>query len=102
MEGRPEELGSAVFDKARTFVQSLFSFLSFRPLVPFPEPPYLLFCSSPLFLFSQDDPLAVEFVTAAANLRSACFGIPLQSLFTVKVRGSLVLTALLSYILNAA
>lgn len=30
--------------------------------------------------------LAVEFVTAASNLRAACYGIPMQSLFETKVR----------------
>jgi hypothetical protein len=35
--------------------------------------------------FDKDDLLAVEFVTAAANLRAACFGISKQSLFDTKV-----------------
>lgn len=35
--------------------------------------------------FDKDDTLAVEFVTAAANLRAACYGIPMQSLFDTKV-----------------
>lgn len=35
--------------------------------------------------FDKDDELAVEFVTAAANLRAACYGIPPQSLFGTKV-----------------
>ncbi|KAL4446285.1 hypothetical protein ABPG77_003092 [Micractinium sp. CCAP 211/92] len=34
--------------------------------------------------FDKDDTLAVEFVTAAANLRAACYGIPMQSLFDTK------------------
>ena len=34
--------------------------------------------------FDKDDDLAVDFVTAAANLRSMCFGIPHQSLFDTK------------------
>eukprot|EP00887_Chlorella_sp_A99_P005739 scaffold1.g5739.t1 len=34
--------------------------------------------------FDKDDALAVEFVTAAANLRAACYGIPRQSLFVTK------------------
>jgi ubiquitin-like 1-activating enzyme E1 B len=29
-------------------------------------------------LFDKDDDLAVDFVTAAANLRAACYGIPQQ------------------------
>lgn len=45
----------------------------------------LLCPSVPLCL--QDDDLAVDFVTAASNLRSACYGIPQQSAFDVKVRG---------------
>lgn len=36
--------------------------------------------------FDKDDTLAVEFVTAAANLRAACYNIPQQSLFDTKVR----------------
>ena len=47
LEGRPAEIGEAVFDK--------------------------------------DDDLAVEFVTAAANLRAANYNIPQQSLFVTKV-----------------
>jgi ubiquitin-like 1-activating enzyme E1 B len=35
--------------------------------------------------FDKDDALAVEFVTAAANLRAACYNIPRQSLFDTKV-----------------
>ncbi|KAI8466836.1 MAG: hypothetical protein J3K34DRAFT_483471 [Monoraphidium minutum] len=46
LEGRPGEVGSAVFDK--------------------------------------DDALAVDFVTAAANLRSSCYAIPPQSAFAAK------------------
>ncbi|PRW61037.1 SUMO-activating enzyme subunit 2 [Chlorella sorokiniana] len=34
--------------------------------------------------FDKDDQLAVEFVTAASNLRAACYGIPMQSLFVTK------------------
>lgn len=34
--------------------------------------------------FDKDDELAVEFVTAASNLRSLCFNIPPQSLFDAK------------------
>lgn len=36
-------------------------------------------------VFDKEDPLAVDFVTAASNLRSAAYGIPLQSLFDTKV-----------------
>ncbi|GLC36066.1 hypothetical protein PLESTB_000169600 [Pleodorina starrii] len=34
--------------------------------------------------FDKDDDLAVDFVTAASNLRSFCYGIPEQSLFDAK------------------
>ncbi|KAG2496953.1 hypothetical protein HYH03_004959 [Edaphochlamys debaryana] len=34
--------------------------------------------------FDKDDDLAVDFVTAASNLRSTCYGIPEQSLFDAK------------------
>ena len=36
-------------------------------------------------VFDKDDDLAVEFVTAAANLRSLAYNIPTQSLFAAKV-----------------
>ena len=36
-------------------------------------------------VFDKEDPLAVDFVTAASNLRSASYGIPLQSMFETKV-----------------
>ena len=36
-------------------------------------------------VFDKDDALAVEFVTAASNLRSAAYGIPSQTLFAAKV-----------------
>lgn len=37
-------------------------------------------------VFDKDDALAVEFVTAAANLRAAVYGIPTQTLFAAKAR----------------
>jgi ubiquitin-like 1-activating enzyme E1 B len=37
-------------------------------------------------VFDKDDDLAVEFVTAASNLRALCYHIPPQSLFAAKVR----------------
>ncbi|CAN0910528.1 SUMO-activating enzyme subunit 2 [Linum grandiflorum] len=41
--------------------------------------------------FDKDDPLAVEFVTAAANIRAASFGITLHSLFEAKgIAGNIV------------
>lgn len=41
-------------------------------------------------VFDKDDELAVEFVTAASNLRSYCYHIPPQSLFEAKVNHSLL------------
>ncbi|XP_039037986.1 SUMO-activating enzyme subunit 2-like [Hibiscus syriacus] len=41
--------------------------------------------------FDKDDQLAVDFVTAAANIRASSFGIPLHSLFEAKgIAGSIV------------
>lgn len=41
--------------------------------------------------FDKDDQLAVEFVTAAANIRATSFGIPLHSLFEAKgIAGNIV------------
>lgn len=41
--------------------------------------------------FDKDDQLAVEFVTAAANVRAASFGIPMHSLFEAKgIAGNIV------------
>lgn len=41
--------------------------------------------------FDKDDTLAVEIVTAAANIRAASFGIPLHSLFEAKgIAGNIV------------
>eukprot|EP00850_Spirogloea_muscicola_P016754 SM000138S00061 [mRNA] locus=s138:354795:359010:+ [translate_table: standard] len=41
--------------------------------------------------FDKDDQLAVEFVTAAANLRASSFGIPVQSLFDSKgIAGNII------------
>ncbi|XP_019449403.1 PREDICTED: SUMO-activating enzyme subunit 2-like isoform X2 [Lupinus angustifolius] len=41
--------------------------------------------------FDKDDQLAVEFVTAAANIRAASFGIPLHNLFEAKgIAGNIV------------
>eukprot|EP00850_Spirogloea_muscicola_P001306 SM000005S17103 [mRNA] locus=s5:166969:171210:- [translate_table: standard] len=41
--------------------------------------------------FDKDDQLAVEFVTAAANLRANSFGIPMQSLFDSKgIAGNII------------
>lgn len=41
--------------------------------------------------FDKDDSLAVEFVTAAANIRAASFNIPLHSLFDAKgIAGNII------------
>ena len=41
--------------------------------------------------FDKDDQLAVEFVTAAANIRAESFGIPMHSLFESKgIAGNIV------------
>lgn len=41
--------------------------------------------------FDKDDQLAVEFVTAAANIRASSFGIPMHSLFEAKgIAGNIV------------
>ena len=37
-------------------------------------------------VFDKEDDLAVEFVTAASNLRAAAYGIPQQTLFATKAR----------------
>lgn len=44
-------------------------------------------------VFDKDDDLAVEFVTAAANLRSIAYDIPTQSLFAAKAGTSLSMHA---------
>ncbi|KAL9238229.1 hypothetical protein vseg_012683 [Gypsophila vaccaria] len=42
-------------------------------------------------IFDKDDQLAVEFVTAAANIRAASFGIPVHSLFEAKgIAGNII------------
>ena len=59
----------------------------YQPPCPCPCPSLALLacpaCPSCL-QFDKDDALAVEFVTAASNLRAACYGIPMQSLFETK------------------
>ena len=53
-------------------------------------------------VFDKDDDLAVEFVTAAANLRSIAYNIPTQTLFAAKVerrsRASSAICSDLSYL----
>lgn len=39
-------------------------------------------------VFDKDDDLAVEFVTAASNLRALSYDIPTQNLFDAKVLGT--------------
>ena len=46
--------------------------------------------------FTKDDPLAVEFVTAAANIRSYNFGIPMESLFKIKEMAGKIVPAISS------
>lgn len=60
--------------------------LSWPPLVLAPWQPHKPrpCCSCCTAQFDKDDQLAVEFVTAASNLRAACYGIPMQSLFVTK------------------
>ncbi|KAK9806335.1 hypothetical protein WJX72_010622 [[Myrmecia] bisecta] len=59
-------------DNARVFLESIRTFLEQRPEdVGAAE-------------FDKDDALAVDFVTAAANLRSLAYGIPTQTLFDCK------------------
>lgn len=42
--------------------------------------------------FDKDDDLAVDFVTAASNLRALCFGIPTQTAFHAKgMAGGLIM-----------
>lgn len=48
--------------------------------------------------FDKDDPIAMEFVTAAANLRSSIFHIPLQSLYDAKGIAGTSLTGHLLFI----
>lgn len=67
----PQEIWS-VKDNARVFLKSVQLFLEKRSQ------------DVGKLVFDKDDQLAVEFVTAAANLRAHSFGIPTQSLFEAK------------------
>lgn len=67
----PQETWS-VKDNARVFLESVQLFLVKRSK------------DVGKLVFDKDDQLAVEFVTAAANLRAHSFGIPMQSLFEAK------------------
>jgi Ubiquitin-activating enzyme active site len=59
-------------EDARVFLESVRLFLDTRP--------------PGAAVFDKDDDLAVEFVTAAANLRAASYGIQQQTLFDAKAR----------------
>lgn len=47
-------------------------------------------------MFTKDDDLAVEFVTAATNLRAHNFSIPLESLFKIKEMAGKIVPAISS------
>lgn len=47
-------------------------------------------------MFSKDDHLSVEFVTAAANIRAHNFGIPKESLFKIKEMAGKIVPAISS------
>ena len=46
--------------------------------------------------FSKDDELSLQFVSAAANLRAACFSIPLETLFKIKEMAGRIVPAISS------
>lgn len=74
----PQEVWSLT-DNARVFLQALQLYLDARRE------------EIGNLSFDKDDQLAVEFVTAAANLRCFCFDIPMQSLFEAKgIAGNIV------------
>lgn len=76
LDGRSHELGSAQVHVSR----------STRTYLPVCVSHCIMFFMSLLAMqFDKDDLLAVELVTAAANLRATCFGISRQSLFETKV-----------------
>ena len=57
------------------------------------NPPLSITCTQEIgnLTFDKDDQLAVEFVTAAANIRASSFGILLHSLFEAKgIAGNIV------------
>ena len=62
-------------DQARVFVEAVRQYLEERP------------GEVGAAAFDKEDGLACDFVTAAANLRAAAYGIPQQSLFDTKVWG---------------
>uniref|UniRef100_A0A1D1YE67 SUMO-activating enzyme subunit 2 n=1 Tax=Anthurium amnicola TaxID=1678845 RepID=A0A1D1YE67_9ARAE len=74
----PQEIWS-LGDNTRVFLESLKLFIEKRQK------------DIGNLVFDKDDQLAVEFVTAAANIRASSFGIPLQSLFEAKgIAGNIV------------
>ncbi|KAK9841863.1 hypothetical protein WJX81_007903 [Elliptochloris bilobata] len=62
----------SVEDNAQVFLESVRLFMSQRR------------AEVGAAVFDKDDALAVEFVAAASNLRSAAYGIPMQTLFAAK------------------
>ncbi|KAL2642149.1 hypothetical protein R1flu_009736 [Riccia fluitans] len=74
----PQEIWS-VKDNARVFLETVRLFLDNRKE------------ELGRLTFDKDDQLAVEFVTAAANLRANSFGIPMQTMFDVKgIAGNII------------
>eukprot|EP01018_Ginkgo_biloba_P004252 Gb_05679 [translate_table: standard] len=74
----PQDIWSEV-DNARIFLEALQHFLEGREK------------EIGNLTFDKDDQLAVEIVTAAANIRASSFGIPMQSLFEAKgIAGNIV------------
>jgi ubiquitin-like 1-activating enzyme E1 B len=47
-------------------------------------------------MFSKDDMMSVEFVSAAANIRANNFGVPMDSLFKVKEMAGKIVPAISS------
>ena len=69
----------AVQEQARVFVESVRQYMEERP------------DEVGAAAFDKEDALAVDFVMAAANLRAAAYGIPMQTWFAIKVRPAGVL-----------
>lgn len=47
-------------------------------------------------MFDKDDEVAMDFVTAAANIRAFNFGIPMESLFKIKEMAGKIVPAISS------
>eukprot|EP00252_Welwitschia_mirabilis_P025698 TRINITY_DN8157_c0_g1_i1.p1 TRINITY_DN8157_c0_g1~~TRINITY_DN8157_c0_g1_i1.p1 ORF type:complete len:679 (-),score=170.09 TRINITY_DN8157_c0_g1_i1:668-2704(-) len=74
----PQEIWNIV-DNARVFLKTMQLFFEDRRM------------EIGNIVFDKDDQLAVEFVTAAANIRASSFNIPMQSLFDTKgIAGNIV------------